>query len=558
MRNNTIIYIAVVFAAIFFSCNTRNEKDAEAPVFDIDLISKSQNLIGLSFDTVEQNLMQRSLVNNLKDYENMRSYPLDNSVAPALLFKPLTGKIPETGPEESHFNAYEDLKRPDSDTDLAFLTVGQLSWLYKTGQVSSVELTELYLKRLKEHNESLLCVVTLTENLALEQARRADKEFAEGKYRGPLHGIPYGVKDLFAVEGYKTTWGAMPYKNQVINQTATIVNKLEEAGAVLVAKLSMGALAMGDVWFGGKTLNPWNTERGSSGSSAGSAAATSAGLVGFAIGTETLGSIVSPSTRCGVSGLRPTFGRVSRAGAMALSWSMDKVGPICRSAEDCAIVFDIIRGEDGIDLTVNDAPFTYDARRDIKTLRIGYFASAFESKRSGTNQSKDVLKVFRRIGIDLIPVEISFKGIPERSLGIILDAEAAAAFDDLTRSNLDSLLVSQNAGSWPNSFRSSRFIPAVEYIQANRHRSVLMAQMENLMKDYDVIITPSYGGNQLSVTNLTGHPCVVVPCGFDKGINPVSISFIGSLNGEADILRVASKFQELTRWDEMHPPLFED
>lgn len=556
MKNSISIYIAVCFAAIFFSCSGKKTPQASMPEFDTTIITEAQNLMGLYFDTAEMHQMQQNLSRNLLQYQDMRKFHLDNSVAPAIIFKPLVIENPGETTEESHYTSYEDLERPESDTDLAFMTVGELSWLYRTGQVSSVELTNIYLGRLRQYSDSLHCVVTLTENLALDQARKADKEFAEGIYRGPLHGIPYGVKDLLAVEGYGTTWGAAPYQNQVIDQTATVVRKLEEAGAVLVAKLSMGALAMGDVWYGGKTRNPWNPERGSSGSSAGSAAATSAGLVGFSLGTETLGSIVSPSTRCGVSGLRPTFGRVSRYGAMALSWSMDKIGPICRSAEDCAMVFDIIRGSDGLDLSIHDAAFNYNARRDIKSLRIGYYESSFDKDNGGSPQARDVLKVFRKMGIEPVPVEMEFDGIPLQSLGIILNAEAAAAFDELTRSNLDSVLTSQGNWSWPNTFRSARFIPAVEYIQANRHRTILMQQMDDIMKDFDVIITTSFGGEQLSVTNLTGHPCVVVPCGFSRKINPVSISFIGPLDGEDNILRVAARYQEETGWDEMHPPLF--
>lgn len=557
MKNFKITFI-ILATIIISSCRSGNDQQGELSMFDTTLITEAQNLIGLKFDTAEQNMMKGNLSVFLGSYEGLRKIHLENSVAPALIFRPLTGRTNSVSQGECQFMPYPELKRPESDVDLAFMTVGQLSWLYRTGQVSSVELTNIYLDRLKKHNDSLNCVVTLTENLALEQARQADKDFAEGNYHGPLHGIPYGVKDLLAVEGYKTTWGARPYENQVIKETATVVKKLEEAGAVLVAKLSMGALAMGDRWFGGRTNNPWDLSQGSSGSSAGSAAATSAGLVGFAIGTETLGSIVSPSTRCGVTGLRPTFGSVSRTGAMALSWSMDKIGPICRSAEDCAIVFGIIRGEDGLDLTVTDRPFTYDANSGIDNLRIGYFENAFNERRARRSNSADVLRVFRKMGIKPEPVNIEFPGSPAKSMDIILTAEASAAFDELTRLDLDTLLSSQQGWSWPNIFRSGRFIPAVEYIQANRHRSVLMAQMENLMKDWDVIITPSFGGNQLLITNLTGHPCVVVPNGFDNEGNPTSISFIGGLNGEEEILMVAAKYQESTGWDEMHPPLFQE
>jgi len=447
--------------------------------------------------------------------------------------------------------------RPETSEEIAFLTVEELSQLIRNGDLTSVELTQIYLDRLRKYGDTLHCVVTITENLALEQAERADREIAQGNYRGPLHGIPYGVKDLLAVEGYKTTWGAMPYREQIIDQTATVVKKLEEAGAVLVAKLSMGALAMGDIWFGGVSRNPWNPEQGSSGSSAGSASATSAGLVGFSLGTETLGSIVSPSTRCGVTGLRPSFGRVSRTGAMALSWSMDKIGPICRSADDCALVFDVIRGSDGIDNTVVDKAFNYNFNADIKNLKIAYLKDEFRGDYENRENDLEVLSVFNRMGVDLIPVEMNFEDIPLSSLRIILYAEAAAAFDELTRTGLDSLLTAQDEWSWPNTFRAARFIPAVEYIQANRYRTLLMEEMGKLMKDYDVLITPSFRGNQLLVTNLTGHPCVVVPNGFNEENSPASICFIGRLYDEASILLAASKYQEATGFDEMHPPLFD-
>ncbi|TFH38739.1 MAG: amidase, partial [Bacteroidia bacterium] len=314
--------------------------------------------------------------------------------------------------------------------------------------------------------------------------------------------------------------------------------------------------AMGDLWFGGRTMNPWNMEQGSSGSSAGSASSTSAGLVAFSIGTETLGSIVSPATRCGVTGLRPTFGRVSRTGAMALSWSMDKIGPICRSAEDCAIVFDVIRGSDGEDPTVVDMPFNYRAHTDLKTMRIGYLKSAFEGDYNTRGNDQSVLAEFRKMGVELVPVEFDFGELPVQSMRIILTAEAAAAFDELTRTDLDTLLAGQRRGDWPNTFRAARFIPAVEYIQANRYRTILMQQMETIMSNFDVVIAPSFRGNQLLVTNLTGHPCVVVPNGFTREGSPTSISFIGRLYDEASILTAARAYQEATGFDEKRPPLF--
>lgn len=556
MKRTSILLIVGLLPAIFFSCNRQGNNEAEDLNFDPALVTGAQNLIGLSFDTAQQRMMQSNLVNALESYEAMRQTRLENSVYPALLFSPAPYSKVNEGRDEAQWFLPDNVVRPESDEELAFMTVGELAYLIRTRQVSSVELTGIYLERLKRYGDTLHCVVTLTENLALEQAEAADREIREGNYRGPLHGIPYGVKDLLAVEGYKTTWGARPYSDQVIESTATVVKKLEEAGAVLVAKLSMGALAMGDLWFGGRTMNPWNMEQGSSGSSAGSASSTSAGLVAFSIGTETLGSIVSPATRCGVTGLRPTFGRVSRTGAMALSWSMDKIGPICRSAEDCAIVFDVIRGSDGEDPTVVDMPFNYRAHTDLKTMRIGYLKSAFEGDYNTRGNDQSVLAEFRKMGVELVPVEFDFGELPVQSMRIILTAEAAAAFDELTRTDLDTLLAGQRRGDWPNTFRAARFIPAVEYIQANRYRTILIQQMETIMRNFDVVIAPSFRGNQLLVTNLTGHPCVVVPNGFTREGSPTSISFIGRLYDEASILTAARAYQEATGFDEKHPPLF--
>jgi Asp-tRNA(Asn)/Glu-tRNA(Gln) amidotransferase A subunit family amidase len=408
----------------------------------------------------------------------------------------------------------------------------------------------MYLERLKTYGPKFECVITITEELAIKQAQQADAEIAAGKYRGPLHGVPYGAKDLLATRGYKTTWGAMPYKDQMIDEDATVIKRLEQAGAVLVAKLTMGALAWGDVWYGGKTRNPWNLEQGSSGSSAGSASATAAGLVAFAIGTETWGSIVSPSTRCGVTGLRPTYGRVSRAGAMALSWSMDKIGPICRTVEDCALVFDAISGPDGIDQTVVDLPFNYNPNVKLGQLRIGYLKDAFEKDTVNVANNEAVLAKLRELGAELIPVELPDH--PVSNLSFILSAEAAAAFDELTRSGKDDLMVRQIKNAWPNVFRTSRFIPAVEYIQANRVRYLVIQAMAKMMADIDVYVAPSFGSNLL-LTNLTGHPCVVVPNGFDKKGGPTSISFIGRLYDEATTLAVAKTYQDATDFHRRHP-----
>lgn len=539
------------------SCSDSGERDNREYSLDQMLITEAENLLGISFDTAEKRMMQPDLVRALHSYNQLRSESLDNGIYPALVFNPiLPGKEIDESADSQQWFLPEKVARPESDTDLAFMSVGELAYLIRTAQITSTELTRIYLNRLREYGDTLKCVITITENLALEQAAEADREIADGKYRGPLHGIPYGVKDLLAVEGYKTTWGAGPYREQVRDETATVVRKLEEAGAVLVAKLSMGALAMGDIWYEGRTLNPWNMEQGSSGSSAGSASATAAGLVAFSIGTETLGSIVSPSTRCGVTGLRPTFGRVSRSGAMALSWSMDKIGPVCRSAADAALVFGVIRGSDGKDPAVIDMPFNYRGKSDMRTLRIGYLKSLFDEDYDSRDNDLSVLQTFTDMGVTLIPVEMDFGDMPVQSLRIILTAEAAAAFDELTRSDMDTLLTRQGRGDWPNTFRAARFIPAVEYIQANRHRTLLMREMEEIIKDYDVIIAPTFRGNQLLVTNLTGNPCCVVPNGFDQRGNPTSISFIGGLFDEASVLMAARAYQEATDFDEQHPPLF--
>lgn len=516
-------------------------------------ISHAEKISGLEFTEAERDSMISDLIDNLESYRKIREIAIDNSIQPSLLFQP----IPAGGAIERNRGVFKvslpkKLTVPDDLEELAFYSVRDLAELIRTRQITSLQLTAMYLDRLKRHAPKLECVITITEELALDQARRADAEIADGRYRSLLHGIPYGAKDLLAVEGYKTTWGAMPYKDQVIDENATVIKKLEEAGAVLVAKLTLGALAWGDVWYGGMTRNPWNLEQGSSGSSAGSAAATAAGLVAFAIGTETWGSIVSPSTRCGVTGLRPTFGRVSRAGAMALSWSMDKIGPICRTVEDCAIVFNAIIGPDGIDRTIVDLPFAYKPYIDLSKVRIGYLKSNFDEDYPFKETDSKTLEELKSLGAELIPIELP--DYPAQALAFILSAEAAAAFDELTRSGRDDMLVRQIKNAWPNVFRSSRLIPAVEYIQANRIRYMIIQEMEKL--DVDVYIAPSFKGNNLLLTNLTGHPCVVLPNGFNEEGGPVSISFIGKLYDEATLLAVAKAYQDATDFDEQHPAQF--
>jgi Asp-tRNA(Asn)/Glu-tRNA(Gln) amidotransferase A subunit family amidase len=517
-------------------------------------IQCAEGIAGLEFSDAERELMLEGVNANLEAFERLRSVSIPNAVPPALQFEPvLPGSQPQLVRRRSR-RSRPTTVRPLNLEDLAFRSIPELAELLRTRQVTSEELTRMYLDRLRRHGAALEAFITITEDLAISQARRADAEIAAGHYRGPLHGIPWGAKDLLAEDQYRTTWGAKTYEDQVIPYDATVVQRLEEAGAVLIAKLTLGALAWGDVWFGGRTRNPWNTEQGSSGSSAGSASATVAGLVGFSIGSETLGSIVSPATRCGATGLRPTFGRVSRHGAMALSWSMDKLGPICRSVEDCALVFEAIHGADGEDPTARTLPFAWDSALGVGELRLGYYRSAFESEQA-TDFDRAGLAALLELGVPLIPIEMPDQ-FPVDAIRFILNVEAAAAFDELTRSNRDDLLVRQIERAWPNVFRQSRLIPAVEYVQANRMRTMLMGAVEAAMDGVDVFITPSYGGNVLLTTNLTGHPAVTVPNGFQEDGTPVSISFIGRLFGEAELLAAARAFQDATGFHLERPPAF--
>ncbi|MFT7149917.1 MAG: Asp-tRNA(Asn)/Glu-tRNA(Gln) amidotransferase A subunit family amidase, partial [Nonlabens sp.] len=387
--------------------------------------------------------------------------------------------------------------------------------------------------------------------------RATDQEIASGNYKGPLHGIPFGVKDLMAVEGYPTTWGAMPYKDQMIDHTATVVKKLQDQGAILIAKLVSGSLARGDVWFGGKTKNPWDLAQGASGSSAGSGSATAAGLVGFSLGTETLGSITSPATRNGVTGLRPTYGRVSRYGVMSLSWSMDKVGPICRSAEDTEIVFNAIYGKDPLDPTTNSVGFSQ-VNKSPGQLKVAYLKNDIESDSSdmGRNLWRS-LETLKGMGVNPEAIDLP-KGFPYNAFDIILRAEAGAFFDHLVLSEGVDKMVEQHFSSRANSLRQARLIPAVEYLQANRQRRQLIEEVNELFKEYDVIIAPTFRGRQLLITNLTGHPVISVPNGFDKRGRPTSLTFIGNLYDEGSILAMAKAFQAETDYDEKHPPLFSE
>ncbi len=516
-----------------------------------DDVRAALRIIGLEYDTAEIDSLLPNLEDFREDYAALRRHDMPNELMPALVFYPFPRGF--EWPRESHapeWGPAPEVRLPDDPEELAFYSVRELSELIRTRQITSEALTRFFLDRLKRYDDTLHFVVTLTEERALAAARRADAELAQGIWRGPLHGIPYGAKDLFAARGYPTTWGAMPYRNQVIERDAAVIRRLDEAGAVLCAKLTLGALAWGDVWFGGKTRNPWVPEEGSSGSSAGSASAVAAGCVPFALGTETLGSIVSPSTVCGTTGLRPTFGRVSRDGAMALSWSMDKIGPICRSAEDCALVFSVLHGRDPADPATYDAPFNYDATRPLEGLRVGYEAAMRARDYPFRPYDSLALETLRRLGVELVPVTL-----PELPpIRFILETEAAAAFDELTRSNRDTLLVRQIRNAWPNVFRAARFVPGVEYVQANRLRTRLLEDMQRLFEENDIAayVAPSWHSRNLRITNLTGHPAVVVPTGFRNG-KPVSITFTGRLLDEATILELARAFQQATDYHRRHP-----
>jgi len=519
-----------------------------------ETVTAAAELAGLTFDDAEREMMVAGLRDQARTLATLHEIPLENGVAPAVQFNPLPANTTIAGEQrEPKHSPVRAPAVPGNLEELAFRPVTELSELVRTRKVTSTQLTRMYLDRLKRYDPRLHCVVTLTEQRALAQARAADEEIARGRWRGPLHGIPWGAKDLLAVKDYPTTWGAEPYRAQRFDEDAEVVKRLDAAGAVLVAKLTLGALAMGDVWFGGRTRNPWKPDQGSSGSSAGPGSATAAGLVGFAIGSETLGSISSPATRNGVTGLRPTFGRVPRTGAMALSWTMDKLGPMTRGAEDAALVLAAIHGPDGRDQTVIRAPFNWDATEPLSRLRVGYVKSAFDRDRATKAFDQATLDVLRAQGAALTPVELP--EMPYGAMRIILVAEGAAAFDELTRSGRDAELTEQGPNAWPNSFRVARFIPAVDYVNANRVRALAIERWAALMKTVDVIVVPTNGTNQLLATNLTGHPAVIVPNGFRDDGTPVSITFLGGLYDEARPLLAAHAYQQATDFHRRVPAL---
>jgi len=586
-------------------------KPVAPPKITPEMLDQAALLAGVGpFTPDQKKLMLGGLNQQRGSYAAIRALKLPNSVAPAYIFHPqpapqAAGKRPTAETNAPGWSPDPAASAPARIEDLAFATVSQLASLLRARKITSLALTQMYLARLKRYDPKLHFVITLTEDRALAQAKAADAEIAAGNYRGPLHGIPWGAKDLLAVKGYPTTWGAGGFEHQSFDEDATVVQRLDAAGAVLVAKFTLGALAMGDKWFGGRTRNPWNPRQGSSGSSAGSASAVSAGCVAFAIGSETLGSISSPSTRCGTTGLRPTFGLVPRTGAMALSWTMDKLGPISRSAEDCALILDAIHGPDGKDASVHPAHFDWQPGFDWRTLRVGYLKSEFDpptplklhepaahetaeekAHREKRNAQMKVARArrdydrryelaaldkLRSMGVNLIPVELP--KLPFDDMSMLLIAEAAAAFDSLTMTGRDSLLTEQGVEDWPNDFRVARFYPAVEYIQANRARTLAVQQVSALFDQVDIVVTPSSGA-QLVATNLTGHPALILPNGLrgddapkppaiDDGDNddiggpgtPVSLTFLAGHYQDAKLAAFALAYQQATTFHTLHPKL---
>lgn len=574
--------------------------EGEPKKITVDMISQAAVIADVPIPDDDREMMLRSLQDAAKGYDDIYNLHMDNGVQPAMVFDPFITTDPKferTKRPMQMSPALPGLRAPKNIEDVAFWNIRDLAELLRSRKISSTALTQMYLERLKRYDPILFFVITLTEDRALAQAKEADRAIAAGKYRGPLHGIPWGAKDLLAVKGYKTTWGAAPYKDQTIDEDATVVKRLDAAGAVLVAKLTLGALAEGDIWFGGVTRNPWNPDQGSSGSSAGPASATAAGCVGFAIGSETLGSISSPSTRCGCTGLRPTFGHVPRTGAMALSWSQDKLGPICRAVEDCALVLEVIQGPDGEDRSVQPAAFNWNSQDDWRKYRVGFLESEFKFDRAAlekrvaafrgiTDAEKQqfiasaeydqkfntaALATLRKMGVRMTAVELP--KMPYQPMVTILNVEAAAAFDELTRTGRDKLMTDQSAGAWPNTFRAARFVPAVEYVQANRAKFMAMQQVAKALEGFDVIVAPT-NGEQLTVTNLTGHPALILPNGLrgedappaQKGKDgmvgnyggpntPVSLTFLGQLYGEAKLLCLARAYQNTTKFHLKHPQL---
>lgn len=572
-------------------------QQSDAPAITLEMLQHALKISGLEFSEDDEKAMLNGLNQNANRYDEIRALKIPNDVSPPFYFSSITPGMKVNKTRAPLVFSTPIVKRPANIEDLAFASVVELGHLLKTRKVTSVELTEMYLGRLHKYNDKLNCVVTFLDETALAQAKHADAEIAAGKYRGPLHGVPWGAKDIIAVKGFKTTWGSGAYKDQVIDEDASVIEMLRDAGAVLVAKVTSGELAQGDQWFGGQTKNPWNLEQGSSGSSAGPASATAGGCVAFGIGTETSGSILSPSGRCGISGLRPTFGRVSRYGVMALSWTQDRLGPLCRYAEDCAVVMSAIAKPDGRDLSVSEIPFNWNAKLDIRKLRVGYLKDAFDETRDPAAKKLDdaTLAQMQALGVKLIPLTT-----PDWTLDVSsYSVESAVFFDELIRTGRDKQLTNPSRG---NGWRGARLIPAVEYLQAQRARSMMMMKLAEATADVDVYLAPANNGGggggrgaggrgrgvaatadgaapaaggrgrgggggagnamrrspmqrHSNMANLACYPALAIPNGFYENGSPATMTFMARPFGEAELIAVAKAYQDAAGFHLKHPAL---
>lgn len=531
-----------------------------------DMIARATKLVGLDFAESDIEEMVKGINDNLASFRELRTLEIDQNIPPPLYFNPA---VPgQTFPHERRpfvLGARERVFRPNNLQDAAFWPVTALAALVESRQVTATELTRMYIDRIRRFDGALRSVITLTEDLAMQQAARADAEIAGGEYRGVLHGIPWGAKDLLAARGYNTTWGFEAYRDQVIDMDATVVERLEQAGAVLIAKLSSGEIARGDVWFGGQTMNPWNTQEGAGGSSAGPGSATAAGLVGFSIGTDTTGSIRGPARSNGITGLRPTFGRVSRHGVMPISWSLDTVGPMCRSVEDCAVVLDAIHGPDGQDLAVTDKPFNWDGKAEFDGMRVGYLEEDFDRETEDAAAKRNdeaTLEVLRDLGVDFAPLDLPEHADMDALQMLLVDE--AAAFDELVHNGGIEYFRRDIDEPEDMLMRIARLHPAVEYVQIHRRRMLLMQGMAETFAELEVLVAPTFSDSSQgdagtpiqSATSLTGHPTVVIPNGFDDNGMPTGMQFIGRLYGEAEAMLFAKAVQDATDFHRRRPPRF--
>ena len=554
MQNKTTI-LKITLCLCFFICIKLTAYTQE---FSTKEIAGAEKMYGLLFSEAKRDSMMNQLKVDQQLYQYLHSFNLANSVPLPQWFDPIVPNMKFSNSQQPvTWTIPPNTALPADTNQLAFYSIAQLSSLLRNHKITSVQLSHFFINRLKKYGDTLHCVISLTEKIAMRQAKMADEAFAKGVIKSPLQGIPYGLKDLFTVKGTKTTYGTPPFKDQAIEEDAFVYQQLEKAGAVLIAKLSMGELAMDDIWFGGQTKNPWNLQQGSNGSSAGSASATAAGLVPFAIGTETYGSIVAPSAVCGATGLRPTFGTVARTGGMTLAWTSDRIGPICRSAEDAAMVFAYIHGSDEYDRASRTMPFNYTGNTTVSKIKVAYAKNYIDSLPENSAE-KNVIKILKAAGVQITAIDFPSNLHSNELLTTIWAAESAAAFDGLTRSGKDSQMVQQWQSRYPNQFRSARFIPAVEYLNVCRLRYLVMQQAFPVLSKYDIIIVPSMADEPMALTCLTGNPCITLPAGLPiTNGAPPSITFIGGkLYSEATITAFAKLFQQLTHFEQKHPVMF--